>query len=162
MEKVAAATTHPHSLAHTCGGTSLFTSAKTFFFPNHQRWRAKMEAQWEYVHVAYTLLHVLAPICYAQLVLRLSSASELSRKFVKSALLVGFSLLLLLPKNSRWEANANSDSDMLEFPSWNFFSLSLSPVSLRVARLLCLISLFLPRWIFTPSSLIPKFLPTCF
>ncbi len=58
--------------------------------PNQQRWRAKMEAQSEYVHVAYTFLHVLAPICYARSVLvNKISASELSRKSIKSALLVG-------------------------------------------------------------------------
>ncbi len=26
--------------------------------PNHQRWHPKMEAQSEYVHIAYTFLHV--------------------------------------------------------------------------------------------------------
>ena len=51
-----------------------------------------MEAQSEHVHVAYTLLHVLATILYPQSVLiDKISASELSRKYIKSALLVGLS-----------------------------------------------------------------------
>ncbi len=37
--------------------------------PNHQQWCAKMEDQLEYVHVAYTFLHVLGTDFYAQSVL---------------------------------------------------------------------------------------------
>ena len=49
-----------------------------------------MEVQLEYVHFAYTFLHVLASTCNAQSMLNNTiSASELSRKFTKSALLVG-------------------------------------------------------------------------
>ena len=51
-----------------------------------------MEAQPEYVHVARTFFARSAPICYAQSVLiNKVSASEVSRKFTKSALLVGYS-----------------------------------------------------------------------
>ena len=51
----------------------------------------KIEAQLEYIQAAYTLLHVLSPIgmlcrCLSNKI----SASELSRKFIKIALLAGF------------------------------------------------------------------------
>ena len=50
----------------------------------------KIGAQSEYVHVAYTFYAHLAPDLYAQSVVSNKiSASELSRKFIKSALLVG-------------------------------------------------------------------------
>ena len=49
-----------------------------------------MEAQSEYVHVAHTFWHVLAPTCMLSRCLSTKiSASELRRKFIKSALLVG-------------------------------------------------------------------------
>ncbi len=49
-----------------------------------------MESQLEYVHVAYMILHVWHPICMlSRCLLTKISASELSRKFIKSALLVG-------------------------------------------------------------------------
>ncbi len=49
-----------------------------------------MEAPSECIHIAYTFLHVWVPILYAQSVLiNKTSASEISRKFIKSALLVG-------------------------------------------------------------------------
>ena len=58
--------------------------------PNHQRSHAKMEAQLEHVRVAYTFYAGLAPTCMLQSVIgNKISASELSRKFIKSALLVG-------------------------------------------------------------------------
>ncbi len=59
---------------------------------NHQRWYAKWKLSWriQYIPIAYTFFARLALICYAQSVLiNKISASELSRKFVKSALLVG-------------------------------------------------------------------------
>ena len=60
------------------------------FQPNHQRWHAKMEARSEYSHVACTFLHVWRPILHAQsMLIDKISASELSRKFIKSALSVG-------------------------------------------------------------------------
>ena len=50
-----------------------------------------MEAQLEHVHVAYTFFARLVPICNARSVIISNiSASELSRKFVESALLVGW------------------------------------------------------------------------
>ena len=58
--------------------------------PNHQQWCAKRKAQSEYVHIAYTLLARLALTCMLQSVLSKEiSASELTRKFIRSALLVG-------------------------------------------------------------------------
>ncbi len=49
-----------------------------------------MEARPEYVDIAYLLFARLAPICDARSVLiNKISASELRRKFIKSALLVG-------------------------------------------------------------------------
>ncbi len=58
--------------------------------PNHQRWYAKMEALSEYVSIAYTFFARLAPICiHSRCLINKISASELSRKFIKSALLVG-------------------------------------------------------------------------
>ena len=51
----------------------------------------KVEAQSEHVHVAYALLHVLAPILYARSVFSDKiSASEPSRKVIKSPLLTGW------------------------------------------------------------------------
>ncbi len=50
-----------------------------------------METQSEYVHVACTLRARLVPILHAQSVLSNKiSASELRRKFIEGALLVGF------------------------------------------------------------------------
>ena len=50
-----------------------------------------MEAQSEYVHVACTFLHVWPPICMlGRCLVTTISASDLSRKFVKCALLVGY------------------------------------------------------------------------
>ena len=49
-----------------------------------------MESQSEYVHIAYTFFCTFAADLYAQSVLSNKNlASELSRKFIKSALLVG-------------------------------------------------------------------------
>ncbi len=50
-----------------------------------------MEAQSEYVHIAYAVFARLAPICsmLSRCLLNKVSASELSRKFIKSVLLVG-------------------------------------------------------------------------
>ena len=49
-----------------------------------------MDDRLECIHIAYVILHGLVPILYAQSVLiNKVSASELSRKFIKSALLVG-------------------------------------------------------------------------
>ena len=61
-----------------------------------------MGAQSEYVHVAHTFLAHLAPLLYAQSVLRNKiSASELRRKFMKSALLVGTTHSICGPLNLR-------------------------------------------------------------
>ncbi len=50
----------------------------------------KTEAQSEYIHVARTSLHVWAPICMlGRCFISKISASDLSRKSIKSALLVG-------------------------------------------------------------------------
>ena len=50
----------------------------------------KMEAQSEHAHIAYTFLHVWAPICMlSRCLVTKISASELRRKSIKSALLVG-------------------------------------------------------------------------
>ena len=58
--------------------------------PNHQRWRVKMEAQSEHVSIAHAVSQRLAPDLHAQSVLADKiPASELRRKFIKSALLVG-------------------------------------------------------------------------
>ena len=57
-----------------------------------------MEAQLEYIHDAYTFFACLAPDLYAQSVLiKKNSASELKRKFIKSALLVGWEAFDLQP-----------------------------------------------------------------
>ena len=60
--------------------------------PNHQRWYAKMEAQSENVHIAYTFLHVWPRlVTYVRsVIINKISASELSRIFIKCELLVGF------------------------------------------------------------------------
>ena len=59
--------------------------------PNHQRWHAKWKlSRSEYAHVAHTFFCTLGADLYAQSVLiNKISASELSRKLIKSALLVG-------------------------------------------------------------------------
>ncbi len=65
-----------------------------------------MEAQLEYVHNAYMFFARLAPILHAQSVLISKiSASELSRKFIESALLVGHSLLV---SAKIWYANEDA------------------------------------------------------
>ena len=49
-----------------------------------------MEAQLEYLHIAYTFSHVWHRFCMlSRCLLTFFSASELSRKFIRSALLVG-------------------------------------------------------------------------
>ncbi len=55
------------------------------WFPNHQRWHAKMEAQSEHAHVAHTLFFCTSGAdLHAQSVLiNKISSSELSRKFIK-------------------------------------------------------------------------------
>ncbi len=56
--------------------------------PSHQRWQAKVEAQSECVRVAHTFLHIWAPIrMLGRCLVTKFSASELSRKFIKGALL---------------------------------------------------------------------------
>ena len=50
--------------------------------PNHRWWYAK----WEEIHIAHTFSARLAPICKLSKI----SASELSQKFIKKALLVGY------------------------------------------------------------------------
>ena len=58
--------------------------------PNHQRWYAKMEAQLEHMHPACTFFACLAQTCrLGRCFISKTSASELSRKFIKSLLLVG-------------------------------------------------------------------------
>ena len=53
--------------------------------PNHQSVARKMEARSEHAHVACTSLHVPHPICMLSRCLSTKiSASELSRKFIKS------------------------------------------------------------------------------
>ena len=60
--------------------------------PNHEGWKCKIEAQSEYVHIACTFFAHLAPSLYAQsMPINKISAAELSRKSIKSALLVGYS-----------------------------------------------------------------------
>ena len=57
--------------------------------PNHQRWYAKWKLSWN-TYILRTHFHTFCTDLYAQLVLISKiSASELSRKFIKSALLVG-------------------------------------------------------------------------
>ncbi len=57
----------------------------------------KAEAQLECIHVTYAFFARLAPISYAQpMLINKISASEPSRKSIKSALLVGYLLVLLL------------------------------------------------------------------
>ncbi len=69
--------------------------------PNHQRY-AKMEAQLEYITHCIHVFARLGPICtYAQSVLiNKRSALELSRKLIKSALLVGRNCSCPLPSSS--------------------------------------------------------------
>ncbi len=63
---------------------------KSTHFPNLQRRRAKMEAQSEYVRIAYMIFARPGTDSHARSVLSNKiSASELRRKFIKSALLVG-------------------------------------------------------------------------
>ncbi len=61
------------------------TTSMLHTVPNHQRWYGKMEAQLEYILNKHRLsMHVGAKRA------KNVSASELSRKFIKSALLVGY------------------------------------------------------------------------
>ncbi len=59
--------------------------------PDHQRWYAKAAAQSEHLRVVHTFLARLAAgfACSAGDLVTKISASELRRKFIKSALLVG-------------------------------------------------------------------------
>ncbi len=58
--------------------------------PSHQTVACKMEAQLEYVHIACTFSHVWSRfVMLGRCLPRKISASELRRKFIKSALLVG-------------------------------------------------------------------------
>ena len=60
--------------------------------PNHQRWRAKWKLS-RNVHTLHTRFGTFGTELYAQSVLSNKiSALELTRKFIKSALLVGFSV----------------------------------------------------------------------
>ncbi len=68
--------------------------------PNHQRWHAKWKLRWNilYTHCIHVFAR-LAPICMLSRCLSTKiSASELRRKFIKSALLVG--LAAAAPANS--------------------------------------------------------------
>ncbi len=66
--------------------------------PNQRQWYAKMEAQLEHVRNAYTFFFArLAPIrMLGRRLSTKSSASELRRKLIKSALLVGMAFLRCL------------------------------------------------------------------
>ncbi len=56
----------------------------------------KMEARLEYIHIAHTFCARVAPICtLGRCLLTKISASELSRKFAKGALLVGMQEIVL-------------------------------------------------------------------
>ncbi len=83
------------SISWTLFQIGLLSLSLSLLSPNHQWWCAKMEAQSEYVHIAYTLLPRLGADSHAPSVLSNKiSASEIRRKFVKSALLVGLPLSL--------------------------------------------------------------------
>ncbi len=77
---------------------SLERAPTNSLLPNQQRWYVKMEAQLEYmVYIAYTFLHfwrrfVRSVIAYY----KKNSATKLSRKFIKSALLVGYVVPVLV------------------------------------------------------------------
>ncbi len=76
------------------GGTGSHTHAPS---PNQPTVARRMEAQAEYAHVARTFLHIPRRLgMLRRCLLTRFLQSELSRKFVKSALLVGQALLLLL------------------------------------------------------------------
>ncbi len=55
----------------------------------------KMWAQSEYTHVAHRFFARLAPICMLSVLINNTCASELSRKFIKIALLVGKMMLVV-------------------------------------------------------------------
>ncbi len=59
--------------------------------PNHQRWRAKLEAQSEHVHVACTFFFARSgtDLRARSVLIDKISASEISQKSIRSALLVG-------------------------------------------------------------------------
>ena len=62
-------------------------------YPTTDTVACKVEAQSEHAHVAPTFSHVWAPTCMLSRCLvtqKKDSASELSRKFIKGALLVGY------------------------------------------------------------------------
>ncbi len=60
--------------------------------PNHQQRYAKWNLRWNvYLHIAYTFFAHLAPIC--MLINNFFFASELSQKFIKGALLVGYDVV---------------------------------------------------------------------
>ncbi len=99
--------------------------------PNHQRWCAKMEAQSEHICIAYTCFCTFPTDLYAQsVIINKISASELSRKFIKSALLVGHLLCLsdaakqdIQSKREEEEEGGGEGSPFFAF----FFSLSSFP-----------------------------------
>ncbi len=73
---------------------SLSSSTTHQLFPNHQRWHAKWKLSWN-IYTFHTRFCTFGADLYAQsLLISKISAPELSQKFIKSALLVGFSLSL--------------------------------------------------------------------
>ncbi len=83
-------------LVRTVGGTHEVKSSAAM--PNQQLRYAKMEAQLEYVYTLHTCFCMFGADLYAQSVLiNKVSASELSRKLIKSALLVGYKCYSTIP-----------------------------------------------------------------
>ena len=74
------------------GGREAIIIQSFVLLPNHQRRYANMKAQLEYMHIAYTFFFcTFGTDLYAQSVLiNKTSTSELSWKFIQSALLVGY------------------------------------------------------------------------
>ncbi len=72
---------------------SLVGTIVNLSLPNHHQRCAKMEAQSNIVHILDTqILHFCAISAAQSVIINKISASELSRKFIKSALLVGLTI----------------------------------------------------------------------
>ncbi len=73
----------------------------------------KMEVQSEYVCVARTFLHVLAPTCMpSRCLVTKISAPELSRKFIKSALLAGLQVVSIFNlRDNEWRSGPELEGE---------------------------------------------------
>ena len=74
-------------LAAACGNNATIAAAAAAAMPNHQRWYAKWKLGWNICSIRIARLALICKL--SRWLVSKISASELSRKFIKSALLVG-------------------------------------------------------------------------